>query len=59
MWITCEDQLPPNGQEVQTKIDDNNGLRNEQNLRRQGNLWWFPDGSMYVYYFPTHWKPLR
>jgi hypothetical protein len=21
-------------------------------------MWWFPDGSMYVYYTPTHWKPL-
>ena len=25
---------------------------------RQGHLWWFEDGSMYVYYRPTHWKPV-
>lgn len=21
-------------------------------------LWFFPDMSMYVYYVPTHWRPL-
>jgi hypothetical protein len=25
-------------------------------LKRQGNLWYTPDGSMYVYYTPTHWR---
>ena len=24
----------------------------------EGNLWFFVDGSMYVYYRPTHWQPL-
>jgi hypothetical protein len=43
---------------VRTKIDDVNGVRNEQDLQRQGNLWWFPDMSMYVYYRPTHWADL-
>lgn len=35
---------------------DENGERNEQSLKRMaGNkLWWVPDGSMYVYYTPTH-----
>lgn len=41
-----------------TKIDDECGVRNEQTLIRKGNLWFFPDESMYVYYTPTHWKPL-
>lgn len=43
---------------VMTKIDDACGTRNEQPLKRRGNLWFFPDDSMYVYYTPTHWKPL-
>ena len=43
---------------VQTKIDDTNGCRNEQTLKRRGHLWWTPDGEMYVYYTPTHWKPV-
>jgi hypothetical protein len=42
---------------VDTKIDNEKGCRNEQPLQRQGNLWFFPDGSMYVYYRPTHWSP--
>lgn len=39
---------------VLTKIDDEHGMRNEQPLKRMGRLWWYPDGSMYVYYTPTH-----
>lgn len=41
---------------VETKIDDEKGVRNEQTLKRIGNLWFYPDGSMYVYYMPTHWR---
>lgn len=48
--------MAPNGVTVDTKIDDERGLRNEQPLRRDGNLWWIPDGSMYVYYTPTHFR---
>ncbi len=55
-YIAVSEELPPDGEIVMTKIDDENGCRNEQKLKRQGNLWWFPDGSMYVYYRPTHWK---
>jgi hypothetical protein len=57
-WIRCSDSLPPNGLLVLTKIDDAKGLRNEQQLTREGNLWFFTDHSMYVYYRPTHWKAL-
>lgn len=49
----------PENVEVNTKIDNERGVRNEQTLKRRGNLWWFPDGSMYVYYTPTHWAPLE
>ena len=43
---------------VNTKISDIGGDRNEQKLKRQGRLWFFADGSMYVYYTPTHWRHL-
>jgi hypothetical protein len=46
----------PEGVSLETKIDDARGIRNVQLLKRMGNLWWFPDGSMYVYYVPTHWR---
>ncbi|MBH2008348.1 MAG: hypothetical protein I8H71_01475 [Xanthomonadaceae bacterium] len=55
-WIKVADQLPPDGAEVETKIDDEGGVRNEQSLKRRGSLWFFPDMSMYVYYRPTHWR---
>lgn len=48
--------LAPDDEVVMTKIDDERGIRNEQRLIRQGQLWFFPDKSMYVYYTPTHWR---
>jgi hypothetical protein len=57
-WISVYDLLPPENQVVMTKIEDAHGSRNEQTLKRQGRLWFFPDGSMYVYYMPTHWAEI-
>jgi len=54
----------PEGVEVMTKIEDERGERNVQTLvqrtREPGKtrpMFWLPDGSMYVYYTPTHWMP--
>jgi len=55
-WVSCDRRLPADGEEVETKIDDYKGVRNQQSLVRQGALWFFPDLSMYVYYRPTHWR---
>lgn len=57
-WIEVSKQLPQSGEIVETKIDDWQGVRNEQKLKLINRLWFFPDGSMYVYYSPTHWKPI-
>lgn len=47
----------PEGEEVETKIDDEHGERNVQKLIRRGNLWFtHPTDGMYVYYTPTHWR---
>jgi hypothetical protein len=54
-WLPID--TAPEDVPVMTKIDDGAGVRNEQLLKKQGNLWWFADGSMYVYYRPTHWSP--
>ncbi|WP_395543412.1 hypothetical protein [Neotabrizicola sp. sgz301269] len=58
-------ETAPEGVEVMTKIEDEKGARNEQSLvkvtREPGKtrpLWFFPDLTVYVYYTPTHWKPL-
>ncbi len=58
MWIKTSEQLPQEGKIVQTKISDDLGERNHQALKRQGRLWFVPDGSIYVYYTPTHWQSL-
>lgn len=55
-WTETKDDLPPDGIVVETKVHDEHGCRNEQKLKRQGRLWFFPDGSMYCYYTPTHWR---
>lgn len=49
----------PEGVVVETMIDDGNAPpRNFASLKRSGRLWFLPDGSMYVYYTPTHFKPI-
>jgi hypothetical protein len=53
-WLPAS--TAPEGVEVDTKIDDGHGLRNETSLVRRGNLWWFPNGGLFVYYTPTHWR---
>lgn len=57
-WTRVKDAPPKDGVVVMTKIDDERGPRNEQAMKRSGNLWFVPDGSTYVYYTPTHWKPI-
>lgn len=55
-WLPAREA--PEGQVVMTKIDDAEGVRNEGTLKRRDNLWWTPDGEMYVYYRPTHYRLL-
>lgn len=57
-WVSCRDKLPPWSIDVETKIDDEQGVRNVAVLRLYRNLWWLPDKSMYVYYNPTHWRSI-
>jgi len=58
VWKVVEERPPPDGVLVDTVILDASGERNRANLRRHGRLWWLEDGSMYVYYTPTHWRDL-
>lgn len=55
MWKSIKEETPPKNKVLKTKIDDRDGVRNEQELKWDGKLWWTPDGKMYVYYEPTHW----
>ena len=56
MWQSVRYGLPENGVGVETKVDDGNGCRLVQKLKRKNDLWFLPDDSMYVYYTPTHWR---
>lgn len=58
MWKATKDVLPEEGVPVETMIADEHGVRNEAVLKHRGGLWFIPDGSMYVYYYPTHWKAI-
>lgn len=58
-WISVNRLLPKEGEVVETKIDNSEGVRNISLLKRRKGLWFFPDGSMYVYYTPTHWRPKK
>lgn len=55
-WISVEKELPPEQIPVETKIDDENGERNNCILMRYKNFWMYPENMMYVYYTPTHWR---
>ncbi len=55
MWKKINESLPEEGKFVETKIDDEHGIRNVQRMKRQGKLWFVSDGT-YVYFTPTHWK---
>lgn len=58
-WIPNKEGFAPvpKGVEIETKIDDERGVRNVTTLVWD-RMWWFPDRSMYVYYTPTHWRPI-
>ena len=52
----------PEDRQVMTKVDDADGVRNEQPMTRRGRLWFINEGEpneMYVYYQPTHWAEIK
>jgi hypothetical protein len=55
IWVLVADRLPAEGVVVDTLSPG--GL--QQQLKRLGNLWFFADDSMYVYYTPKFWLPLE
>lgn len=52
-WIKTAEQKP--AENVVVRAMDSGG--HVQLLKRKGNLWWFPDESMYCYFVPTFWQP--
>lgn len=54
-WIRIIDRLPPENKEVETKIDDDMGVRNERVLKIIRRLWFYVTGEV-VKENPTHWR---
>ena len=50
-WISTTTRKPPEGKVV-TALTPGGDVRP---LKCSDNMWWLPDGSMYVYFTPTHW----
>ena len=55
-WISVKEMLPPEHIPVETKIDDENGERNNCILMRYKSFWMYPENMVHVYYAPTHWR---
>mgnify|MGYP000335899971 CR=1 FL=1 len=56
-WKDTERALPPRGQVVMA--EDSGGSQQKLKLQEgRGALWFFADGSMYVYYTPKRWGAL-
>jgi hypothetical protein len=53
-WNPTDTMLPPENTLVKTM--DSSGR--VSTLQRIGNLWFVPDGGMYVYYTPISWRHL-
>lgn len=53
-WRRTDLELPPEGEVVATLSPGGT----QSTLVRHGSLWFFPDGSMYVYYTPQYWAHL-
>lgn len=51
-WTNMENLLPPEEEFVDTKISDDKGERNFQQMKRRSNLWFTRDG-LYVLYTDT------
>lgn len=55
-WIEVAEGSMPEHQKV-VEVLAPSGDRSQ--LRFDSGLWWLPDGSMYVYFVPTHWREIQ
>lgn len=55
-WIRIIDRLPPENKEVETKIDDDMGVRDERVLVYYNKMWFKAEDFERMYIRPTHWR---
>jgi hypothetical protein len=51
-WFSPYDKRPPDG----VVVDTLNSAGQMSQLVLRGNMWWFADMSMYIYYVPKFWR---
>ncbi len=57
-WIATADRLPTQGEIVATKVVHDGKESMHARLRLVGALWFHATDDFYMYYDPTHWRPL-
>lgn len=57
-WVDAQKAKPTENTVVETKIDDQYGVRNKSKNIYSDGRWLTHDGVMYIYYSPTHWRYL-
>lgn len=55
-WQETKHMHPPENVVLNTKMDDDKGVRMEQKLIFAHGLWWDTSMKAYVYYTPTPWS---
>lgn len=53
-WYDVESNPPESG----TLVECTTPGGDVRVLKRSGNMWFVPDGSVYVYFTPVKWRPL-
>ena len=55
-WISATDgEVPDTDREVEVETESGD----VRTLRYDMGLWWLPDKSMYVYFWPVRWRELQ
>lgn len=57
-WHRTDSLLPPRGMVVMTEDSGGNQQKLKRHDREGSGLWFFEDGSGYVYYTPKRWRNL-
>ena len=52
-WTPIDEGMPPEGVVVDTIAPEGQFVR----LKWQGRQWWYADGSHYLCFTPTYWRP--
>lgn len=55
-WKFTQTTPAPEGVILDTKYHDDDGCMHKRPMILRDRVWGSPDGELYVYYRPTHWR---